>query len=161
MQLRISILAAGLVTLATLGVARAPEASLSFRVFGCTDCEDGCQFGKHVSTSNLDGNWELDVHSHPNTHGCTDGSCDDYHDTGCGISAQVILGWTGLDRVAVAEITDALEAASSLELPALVRKYGSALEFNSERGALQVIGCSGEVVANVPLSTMDLAVLTE
>jgi len=161
MKLHVSLVAALFVSFAAFGVATAPDASLSFRLFGCTDCDDDCGFGDHESTSDLNGDWELDVGSHANTHGCSSGACGDYHATGCQFSAQVDLGWTGLDRVAIAEITDAVEGASSEDLPAIVQTYRSALEFNAERGTLQVIGCSGAIMANLPLSAADISVLAE
>ncbi len=162
MKLHVSAVLAGILSLAAVGATTMPDASLSFRVFGCQTCDDDCGFGEHEADADLQGDWSTSVASHGSgSHGCDPGSCSDYHQTGCQMGAMVRLGWTGLDRVAVSEITDAVEAATSEELPDVLRMYRDALIFNEERHSLQVLGCSGELVANLPLSDVDVVALSE
>lgn len=57
-------------------------------------------------------------------------------------------------------LTDAVNAGDMAQVAVLVEQGGDAVEVNTARSALQVVGCSGAIVAHLPLTQVQLAQLT-
>jgi hypothetical protein len=104
----------------------------------CAECPD-CPFNKHALVS--EGDDEVIGQSHDCT---TPGSCEGVH--------SPCSAFAALDTPAKLEIYLArVQQASRDALVPLVSELGDYAVLNVGRGALQIFGCSGQVVAHLPL----------
>lgn len=89
------------------------------------------------------------------SHGCHSGAmygpCSDWHHA-CGPGVDMAL--------LVREVTDAASDSDAEGLGALLRQYPAQVEVNAARGMVQVLGCSGQVLAGLPLEAAVLGRLT-
>ncbi|MEW5927477.1 MAG: hypothetical protein AB1941_08330 [Gemmatimonadota bacterium] len=58
---------------------------------------------------------------------------------------------------ALTEITRAAKTGDVVRLAALVKEHGATVEVNAARGALQVVGCTGAIMAHVALKNEEIA----
>lgn len=73
--------------------------------------------------------------------GCTFGSCE-------GHQHEFVMCEGGEDAQ---ELLDALASVDVGEVEGLIASYGAVATYNTDRQALQVVGCAGEIVAHIPM----------
>jgi hypothetical protein len=140
-------LAMGVKSAAKKGV---PAPSLVTCELHCEDGEDiGCAIGEHDA-------WNSDLYrdsmrrggSHPLGQPCWEGSCEDMHDKG-----QCII-WVAEPLITSGEVDKlrtALAQRDIRQVGMLVAAHPHQILINSERAAVQVVRCSGTVIASIPV----------
>jgi hypothetical protein len=114
------------------------------------ECVDDCEFLYHEGKS-TPGDFEA-IASHTDVHSCVSvmgqGDCDPVHEN-CNVGFAVNGTTVTLTNQ---EIMTRLATATSSELLTLLTDWSPVLSINVERGALQVAGCDGQLIASLPLT---------
>jgi hypothetical protein len=125
----------------------------------CEECNDPKDPARHDTTE--DGPYELVSSGHPNIHDCTGvdslGPCSQDHimTVGCNIHFVDEDG----ERVEAHDILNEVATATVEELKPLLDRYAVLLTFNAARSAIQARGCSGQIIAHLPLTHAAMGVL--
>ena len=74
------------------------------------------------------------------------GSCADNHPTNsnCAVERH--------SRAQLDSMITVAALASAGDRPLVLQRFGRTVSYNAQRNAVQVVGCQGEVVANIPLA---------
>lgn len=75
--------------------------------------------------------------------------------TGGCISGDCFVAFNGADP-ATAVVAAIQSDASLQEVARVVRKYSSYVRYNLKRSAFQILGCNGDVIANIPVDPISL-----
>ncbi len=155
MQIR-TLMAAGALALATTLSAGAAEAQVVTNdCFKCIPCtyEDGSA-GHRVTTARVArGAIGLTI---PEPVECGPGTCDNPQDPD--VAHEVCLRPSST-AFSLPALQKAVESGDVVRLAALVQSGGEAVEVNFARGAVQVVGCQGGIVAHLPLAAEQLRAL--
>ena len=83
----------------------------------------------------------------------SNGTCDDWHPVGCNpILVEAAPDLTNLwQRLAT--------GVPATDVVKVVQEWPSLIELNSERAAIQVVGCNGQIIAHLPISGDDVRTL--
>lgn len=115
----------------------------------CHDCvtcsEDPV---RHETTPDTTAKWEVFSQAHQAIHGCSGSyslhDCGSAHTQTCGQPE-----FQGGGTVALHELLNEMLEAAPEKLAAMIEAYPSVLVLNRERSALQVYGCTGELIAHL------------
>jgi len=144
-----------------LGVASTGGRSVAAQVVEPDGKDQGCTYCLWCTVSDVPGH--MLQHDYLTSskvigmdHACVTGVCPGPHGT-CAPQGPVF----GFDNAAEVEAFEVrLAVASPGDLPALLGSYGRGVTFNRERRTLQLMGCGGRIVGNIPLESEQVAHLT-
>jgi hypothetical protein len=131
-------------TAARVDPAARRSSSSSALAAHCTYICDPCGTDKHVAFAFVPAGQVDDPFA------CSLGGC---------FSGDCLMAMT--DRDPVNEIVVAASEEVPSQLADVVREYSDLVSYNGTRGALQVRGCSGEVIAHIPMSAKRFDAIAE
>jgi len=138
---------------AILGAAGAvtPRSAQAQDCLACEDCTTEDMQPGHRTFNRAPTLSEYGVEDE--VHGClAEGPCSAPTDV-------TICKEPGQSLASIQAMTRAADRQDGAKLAMLVKGAGRSVEVNVGRGALQVMGCNGTVVAHIPLSAAQLATL--
>ena len=118
---------------------------------GCGSGGDTEHFiGKHPLASRRNAPGAAD---HVDECWISNGTCDQWHPEGCNpILVEAAPDLTSLWQRLAAGIP-------ATDVVKVVQEWPSLVEFNSEREAIQVVGCDGQIIAHLPIGSDDARTL--
>ena len=124
----------------------------------CRACDEAC--GEHRENEHLllkspsgDRHNAPGAVDHVDECWFSNGSCDQWHPTPC----IVILAEAAPDLTSLWQrLATGIPAT---EVVRVVQEWPNLIELNSERAAIQVVGCEGQIIAHLPISGDDVRTL--
>lgn len=151
---RILALGAAVFAASALAPSRAQAQVVTNDCFTCIPCDfnkDGIANDGHKVTPNRVAPGASGL-TFPEPNECGRGPCSSPQDAlhqACVRPASTAFS--------VQKLNDAARAGDVARLAAAIAEGGEIVEVNAKRGAIQVVGCTGAVVAHIPLSRETLA----
>lgn len=122
---------------------------------GCRECNEDPP--RHETWEDSDGDWTVDSQAHDEIHKCSGSyslyACKDAHSQDCSLSLALgSVSGEGGEVVALHDLLNLMVASGPAGLDSFVQEHPGFLRINQARQALQVYGCSGDLIAHLPLS---------